>query len=115
MTETINRRRLLATGAAGATLAALPLSAQEQGRLHEVEIRNFRFKPAVLEVRPGDRIRWTNADQAPHDATALDRSWRTTTLRRGQSGEVTVSAGMSTDYFCSIHPSMRAKLKILSG
>ena len=115
MRANINRRTLLATGAAGVALAALPLKAQQGGQLHEVDIKSFKFRPAKLEVRPGDTIRWTNRDRAPHDATATDGSWRTVTLRKGDSAEVTVSAGMSTDYICSIHPYMKASLTIVSG
>ena len=113
MSKKISRRSLLATSAAGATLAALPLAAQ-QSTLHKIDIKGFKFIPASLEVRPGDRIRWTNRDSAPHDATADDRGWRTEVLRRGNSGEVTVTADMDTNYFCSIHPNMRARLTIVS-
>ena len=114
MSMKISRRTLLATGTASATLAALPVIAQETGTLYEVEIKNFKFNPKTLEVRPGDRIRWTNRDGAPHDAAALDETWRTPILRRGEAGEVTVTADMNTDYFCSVHPSMRATLKIIA-
>jgi len=115
MSTKMTRRTLLATGTASATLAALPVMAQETGTLYEVEIKNFKFNPKTLEVRPGDRIRWTNQDRAPHDAAALDETWRTPILTRGESGEVTVTADMSTDYFCSVHPSMRATLTIVSA
>lgn len=115
MRANIDRRRLLATGAAGVALAALPARAAMDGQLHEIEIRGFKFRPASLEVRPGDTIRWTNRDSAPHDATATDGSWRTVTLRKGDSAEVTVTADMSTDYICSIHPYMKASLTIRSA
>jgi plastocyanin len=108
----ITRRQLLAAGTVGAALATLPVAAQESGELHEIEIKNFRFKPAKLEVRPGDRIRWTNRDGAPHNATALDQTWKTRDLSPDQSAEVTMSAGSGGDYFCSIHPSMRAVVTI---
>lgn len=109
------RRGLLAGAAATGVLAALPAGAGQDGTLYEIEIRNFRFNPSRLEVKPGDRIRWTNRDGAPHDATADDRSWNTAVMRRNKSAEVTVTAGMDGGYFCSIHPQMRASLVVVSA
>ncbi len=109
----ISRRTLLAAGTASVAMAAIPARSQGMGKLHEVRIRNFTFIPDMLEVRVGDTIRWTNEDSAPHDATALDRSWNSELLRRNQSSEVKVVQGMSPDYLCSIHPSMRASIKVL--
>lgn len=108
------RRGLMAGAAAAGALAALPVSAGQDGKLYEIEIRNFRFNPARLEVRPGDRIRWTNRDRAPHNATGDDRSWKTGNLRRTESEEVTVTAAMDGGYFCSIHPRMKASLVVAS-
>ncbi len=118
MSSPLSRRQVLgaiaATGAI-ATLAPGSASAASDGELHEVEIRNFKFIPDTLEVRPGDRIRWTNRDRAPHNATANDKSWRTRNLRLNKKADVIVTADMVPEYFCSIHPQMRAKLVILTG
>jgi len=110
----ISRRTLLVAGTVTAAMAALPAQSQGMGELHEVEIKNFKFSPDMLEVKVGDTIRWTNKDRAPHDATALDGSWNTILLRRDDSAEVKVVAGMSADYFCSIHPNMLASIKLVS-
>ena len=117
-TRMLNRRRLLATGAAGAAgaaLAALPLAAQQSGTLHEITIRKFKFIPNTLEVRVGDRIRWSNEDKAPHDAAARDGSWNTVILDHQKSDELVVTADMSPEYFCSVHPYMRATLTIVDA
>lgn len=108
--KTITTRRAIIAGA-GATgiLAALPVSA---GNHIEVEIRDFEFVPKLLKVKPGDTIRWTNFDSAPHDAVGYSGSWRTKILHRNQSDTVTVSADMVANYFCSVHPRMQAKLII---
>ena len=109
------RRGLMAGAAAAGALAALPAGAGQDGTLYEIEIRNFRFSPDRLEVKPGDRIRWTNLDRAPHDATGDGRSWKTRILRRKDSEEVTVTAEMNGRYFCSIHPQMKADLVVVSA
>jgi len=106
-------RRTLLVAAASVALAAFPAQSQATGKLHEVAIRNFKFIPDMLEVKVGDVIRWTNEDSAPHDATALDGSWNSALLRRNQSSEVKVVQGMSPDYLCSIHPNMRASIKVV--
>jgi len=54
------------------------------GIVHDIEIKSFAFNPSVLEVRPGDQIRWVNRDISPHTATAEDGSWDTGELRRAK-------------------------------
>lgn len=98
----------LATGAA----VAVGTGAATAGTLHQVVIKNSRFTPAELAVRPGDVVRWTNQDRVRHNATAEDKSWKTPNLRKGQSAEVAVVAGMSGPYMCTIHPRMRARLVV---
>lgn len=112
MTKPTTRRALLAGAAATGVLAALPVSAAVR---HEIEIRDFKFIPATLTVKPGDTIRWRNRDRAPHDATAKDKSWKTKTLRPGKRADITVTAGMTTEYYCSIHPAMKASLTIVTS
>ncbi|NOR62610.1 MAG: copper-binding protein [Rhodobacteraceae bacterium] len=98
-------RILGATGAA----AALPQMASA-ATTHQVSIQGFKFEPASLAVAAGDTVVFTNNDRAPHTATANDRSWTTPNLRKGQSAEVTVVAGMEGEYFCAIHPNMKGAL-----
>lgn len=114
----INRvmRRHLLVGALG-----LPVALTGRPRLifagsqtlHDIEIKRFEFNPTILEVRPGDQIRWTNWDISPHTATAEDGSWDTGELQKGQSATVMVSEDISTAYLCAFHPNMRAQLVIL--
>jgi plastocyanin len=63
-------------------------------------------------ARIGDIIKWTNFDIIPHTATAKDQSWDTEALETGQSLQVTVTDNMSGDYFCALHPHMKATLRI---
>jgi plastocyanin len=115
MTTPTTRRSLMIGAAATGALAALPAIAAKNGTVYEIEIKNFKFNPSKLEVKPGDIIRWTNRDRAPHDATAVDNSWYTKILDKNGKGEVTVTAGMTTDYLCTVHPQMRASLVVLQG
>jgi plastocyanin len=115
MTSKTTRRALLAGAAATGALAALPARAGrdvKDGKIYKIEIKDFKFSPARLTVKPGDKIRWINRDRAPHDATALDRSWKTKVLRKNGKDDITVTEGMVTIYYCSVHPQMRAKFVI---
>jgi len=113
---TIGRRRLL-TG----LLAAVPLilarrshanSGVPHRQSHRVEIRGMKFAPETLAVAAGDTITWTNADLAPHSATALDGSWDTGRLAKGESATIDVTDGMSGSYRCKYHPQMKAALTV---
>lgn len=79
---------------------------------HTIDIKGFAFSVAILEVKVGDIITWTNLDGAPHTATAADRSWDTGRIKKGESKSITVTNGMVLDYFCNIHNSMKAKIAI---
>ena len=115
MINRITRRRLL-VGTLGLPVAltgSAKLILAESGTLHDIEIKGFEFTPSILEVRPGDQIRWTNRDISPHTATAEDGSWDTGELLKGQSATMKVAENMSTAYICAFHPNMRAQLVVL--
>lgn len=77
-----------------------------------VTVQDFAFSPGNLQVPIGATVTWTNRDSAPHNATARDGSWRTDTLSDGDSGSATFSRAGEYDYYCTIHPSMKAHLSV---
>lgn len=76
----------------------------------DVEMKEFKFLPVEITIKAGDTVRWTNNDRAPHDATAKDKSWKTALLRTGNSATVTFDTPGTYEYYCSIHPGMKAKV-----
>ena len=74
---------------------------------HAVEIKGMKFNPAVLEVAAGDTVTFTNADAAPHTATANDGAFDTGRLAKGQSATVTIAAAGTHGYKCAIHTMMK--------
>lgn len=98
----------------GVALAAANTETR-QPQNHVVEIRDLEFVPPELVVAPGDTITWANHDFVPHTATAEGDGWASTTLKTGESWQITVQAGMASDYFCSHHPSMTARLRIANS
>ncbi len=105
----LSRRAVLGAAAA---LPLLPAAARGQGARHAVTIAGMAFDPAALAIAAGDSVVFTNADRAPHTATAEDGSWDTGRLSRGAAAEVAFGSPGTYAYFCAIHPSMRGTITV---
>ncbi len=75
-----------------------------------VDIRGFEYFPRDLTVKAGASVTWTNRDNVPHNATDNGHSWETETLHENDSGTLTFPDPGEYTYYCTIHPSMKAKL-----
>ncbi len=82
------------------------------GMTASVTIEGFAFQPGNLEIPVGATVTWTNRDSAPHDATARNGDWRTQRLSDGENDTLTFESAGEYDYYCSIHPSMKARLVV---
>ncbi|GAB4359799.1 MAG: cupredoxin family copper-binding protein [Kiloniellaceae bacterium] len=103
----------LALGAA-AVLAGLagPAAGDGRPRVHEVAVEDFAFVPAILAVRPGDRVAWVNRDLVPHTATAADGTWDSGSLRRQARFTLVLAADGTIAYRCAYHPEMRGVITV---
>jgi len=97
-------------GGGGADSSGDPLT--NGGTSEAVVIRDFTYSPGNLVVPVGATVRWTNRDAAPHSATATDGSWDTGLLSRGDNAEVTFTQPGTFEYFCTVHPDMKARLVV---
>ncbi len=77
-----------------------------------VAIRDFAFATGNLQVPIGAKVTWTNYDDAPHSATAKDGSWNTGILNKGDSKTITFDNAGDFTYYCTVHPSMVARLQV---
>ncbi|MGH3763828.1 MAG: cupredoxin domain-containing protein [Pseudonocardiaceae bacterium] len=77
-----------------------------------VAIQNFAFSPAVVTVKAGTTVTWTNQDQDPHTATAMSGPFRSPTLNKGQSYHYTFTTPGRFEYLCTIHPFMTATVVV---
>jgi plastocyanin len=77
-----------------------------------VIIEDFAYSPGNLQVPRGARVTWTNRDSAPHSATDTGGTWDTGVLAKGKSGTLTFESAGTFDYFCSVHPNMKARLVV---
>ena len=72
-----------------------------------VQIAGFKFAPATLRVPVGATVRWTNADAAPHTATATSGAFSSPQLRKGQTYARRFARPGRHAYVCALHPAMR--------
>ena len=86
--------------------------ARQGGAVATIIIEDYTYSPGNLQVPAGARVTWTNRDSAPHSATANDRSWDTGVFGKGKSATLTFESTGTFDYFCSVHPDMKARLVV---
>jgi len=111
-------RRLFSTGAAllVAALAAAPLSpAPLRAEDATVKIDNFTFAPALLTVKTGTTVRWLNEDDIPHTVASSTRAFKSKALDTDDSFSFTFGAPGTYEYFCSLHPHMKATIVVEAG
>jgi plastocyanin len=111
-------RRLFSTGAAllvaalaAATLSPAPLRAEDA----TVKIDNFTFAPALLTVKTGTTVRWLNEDDIPHTVASSTRAFKSKALDTDDSFSFTFGAPGTYEYFCSLHPHMKATIVVEAG
>ena len=94
----------------GSDTSNAPVSAGSPSE--SLEIRDFVFTPGNLQVPVGAKVTWTNYDDAPHSARAKDGTWDTGILSKGESKKLTFDTAGDYTYYCTVHPSMVARLQV---
>jgi plastocyanin len=77
-----------------------------------VAIKNFAFSPAVVTVRVGTTVTWTNSDQDAHTVTATGGAFRSPTMNTADTFRYTFTEAGRYDYLCTIHPFMTATVVV---
>jgi plastocyanin len=75
-----------------------------------VKMAGLAFAPEALTVARGATVVFDNDDTAPHTVTARSGGVDSGVLDPGKQFSLAVTDGF--DYFCSIHPSMTAKIAV---
>ena len=79
--------------------------------VNEVGIKNFSFQPAVLTVKAGTKVIWTNRDSTPHTVTSADKRFASSGgLDTDDQYSFKFDKPGSYEYFCSLHPMMVGKV-----
>ena len=114
LSTTITRRRLIGAALPAAALAAAGVTVSP-ARADEatVKIDNFTFEPEKLTVNAGTTVTWVNEDDIPHTVAATDRSFKSKALDTDDKFSFTFTTSGSYEYFCSLHPHMKATITVV--
>jgi len=104
------RRLALVFAAAGLLLVGVGLAAaaaeHAEPRRHTITIEGNAFRPDDLAVV------WVNRDFYPHAATETEGRFDSGTIPANGSWSLTVEASGELRYFCTLHPTMKATLRV---
>jgi plastocyanin len=96
----------LAAGALMMSIAADMAKAVPAPSAAAVTIDNFTFKNAVVTVKPGTTVTWTNGDDIPHTIVSKEGVFKSKVLDTGDKFSFTFAKTGQFGYFCSLHPHM---------
>jgi len=80
-----------------------PAAQSAQGNAAAVEIKNFAFNPANLQIAVGTTVTWTNNDSVGHTVTADNGTFDSGTLRQGDKFSFTFNEAGTFAYYCKPH------------
>jgi len=95
------------------TVVALTLAASFSAQAETIQItmENLVISPAEASAKVGDTIEWINKDVFVHTATARNGDWDVNLPAKKMGTLVLKKAGV-IDYYCRLHPNMKAKLTV---
>lgn len=80
-------------------------------KTYNIEIKNFAFSPASLTINKGDTVIWTNKDSVPHTVTSdLGNELDSPVFGNGKTYSHTFTNSGNFNYYCTIHPMMKAEI-----
>jgi plastocyanin len=104
-----------AFAAAAALLAMSPGAGAAQApkpATHTIVMEAVAFKPDVVTIKSGDSIVWVNKDPFPHTAVSKEGGFDSKNIDAGKSWKYTPKTKGEFAYICSLHPTMKATLRV---
>jgi plastocyanin len=88
--------------------------AQERNDIVSVTIQNIEFVPHDVTAKVGQKIEWTNEDDAPHNVTATSPEglFASDTLNKDDTFEYTPTKTGVIDYVCTIHSGQDGRITV---
>ena len=80
----------------------------------QLNIQNFAYQPANMQVRAGTTVTWTNQDNVPHSVTFKNGMKDSGLLSQRQSFSYTFNTPGTYQYYCTVHPYMVATVTVIS-
>lgn len=78
----------------------------------QVQIVNFAYSPANIQVKAGTTVTWSNQDTAPHTVTFRNGMKDSGVLQKGQTFSYTFTTPGTYQYYCTVHPYMVATVTV---
>lgn len=111
MKRTVACLAFVAALLAGQAAPAAQHESAQASRTQKVEIVNFKFRPATLNVTKGTSVAFSNSSSTAH--TATDRgAFDTGRIKAGRTATVRFAQKGTFGYQCKIHPEMRGKVVV---
>lgn len=82
------------------------------GPVVRVDIRDFEYSPARVEVAAGTTVEFTNRGQLVHTATADDGTWDSGAIEPGWVWRYTFGSPGTFPYHCTPHPFMQGTVVV---
>ncbi|WP_373230986.1 plastocyanin/azurin family copper-binding protein [Cohnella sp.] len=89
---------------------ATPVPAPAETKV-TIEMKEYSFTPTELTVKAGTTVEFINRDDMQHNAVAVDGSFKTELLDKGESATIKLDKPGTYEYFCEPHKSfMKGKI-----
>ncbi|MNI18619.1 Amicyanin precursor [compost metagenome] len=85
---------------------------EEKVTVHTVEITNFAYSPAKLEIKQGDIVNFVNKDEVGHTATSDKGKFDTGLLKQKESKQIVFKDAGEISYYCTPHPGMKGTIVV---
>lgn len=94
----------------GSASGAVPTAPPGQPA-NEPFVDNYTFVPSTITIRAGTRVTFSNRDQVQHTISTTNASF-SALLSQGGSVAVTFNTVGTLNFYCAIHPTMRASVVV---
>ena len=76
----------------------------------EVDIEDFAFRPATIQIAVGDTVTWENYDSIAHTVTGDNGEFDSGRLDQDQTFSFTVNTAGTFTCHCEFHPAMTGSI-----
>jgi plastocyanin len=90
--------------------AAGPVAAAPGAAGPRVEIKHHKYVPDTLTVPVGTTVTWVNRDEDVHTVISTAEKFRSRGMDTDEQFSQTFTAPGTYEYFCTLHPLMKAKV-----
>lgn len=80
-----------------------------------VHLKNYKYAPAVVRIKPGETVEWINDDNDAHTVDSTTKAFDSGGLDQNDTFTHAFTSAGSFAYFCSLHPYMKGVVIVASS